>query len=365
MKRFLPAARLLALCLCMGLLVSCGPKSGTSSGSASGSGSASQSTSPAPDQSQETPEAREAHISEEALRRVEDYAEQAARYVMDHPADYESRLIPDGDELDRRFYRQLTDRQKQIYDDILPKIKAMEAFTYTAEKDGYPVMDDLLMAAHALTRDYPLYDCYFDILEINEGNTTTALTSHYFMPGDSEMVPITTPEGIEALREEMDIFTTQCQYIVDFMPGDLTAYDQFRYLASYISVATSYDYGDDGGHQIATPYGAIQGARSICQGYAEGMQLLCQMADLWCTVVEGSSKNDSHGWNLVKLEDGTYHVDVTWSDNGINLPSDPGWFEYFMVTQDAILMDHSISDGTTATGQRFIPIPVPGDIAVG
>lgn len=58
----------------------------------------------------------------------------------------------------------------------------------------------------------------------------------------------------------------------------------------------------------------------------------------------------SHAWNLVKLESGTYHVDVTWADADDNKLLDAGWQSCFMLTQDEILVDHEIDDGTVATG---------------
>lgn len=76
---------------------------------------------------------------------------------------------------------------------------------------------------------------------------------------------------------------------------------------------------------------------------------LCQKANLWCKTVEGiSGGNFSHMWNIVKLESGTYHLDITWSD-GAGLPCSPEWNKYFMLTQEEILIDHEISDGTVAS----------------
>ena len=63
-------------------------------------------------------------------------------------------------------------------------------------------------------------------------------------------------------------------------------------------------------------------------------------------------KRNAHAWNLVKLESGTYHVDLTWADADGNTPLDPAWQSYFMLTQEEILLDHQMDDGTVATGKN-------------
>ena len=126
----------------------------------------------------------------------------------------------------------------------------------------------------------------------------------------------------------------------------------YRYLAAVISLRTTYDNDSVGGKPIATAYGAIEGGSSICQGYASGFEYLCRKANLWCTQVSGVSQDTAHAWNLVKLESGTYHVDWTWADADGNTPLDPAWQSYFMLTQEEILLDHQMDDGTVATGKN-------------
>lgn len=249
-------------------------------------------------------------------------------------------------------YEKLTDRQKKLYDEILPKVQKIEDFTYTAAEYGYDTLDDLLIVMGAINSDHPELELYFSIADVDDGDTTTALTSHYFMPVGGD---VKTDEQKAELKRELEIFNAECDAVVAAMPEGLSTYDKYRYLATFISLRTTYDYDAVGGNQIATAYGAIEGGLSICQGYSRGFEYLCQKADLWCRTVSGESRETSHAWNLVKLESGTYHVDVTWSD-GSDIPADSlDWFGYFMLTQDEILFDHKIDDATVATGTHIDP----------
>lgn len=150
-------------------------------------------------------------------------------------------------------------------------------------------------------------------------------------------------------EEDDPYFKAICDLVVENMPQDVSAYDKYRYLAYFLSEATDYDTRGTGGIMSITPYGAIVEGHSICLGYATAYLYLCEKADLWCTCVYGYSENGVHGWNLVKLEDGTYYVDVTWCD-GLGAIGTDDWQTYFMLTEDVLRRDHGILSGGPATG---------------
>ena len=295
--------------------------------------------------------AQDDEIQKEALERVSDDIEFAGDIIKSTAFSGSQVTYPyEGSQTDA--YKELTDNQKKLYDEILPKVQRIEDFTYTAEEYGYDTLDDLLVVMGALNADHPELELYFLISEVIDGDMTTALKSHYFMPGGGD---VETKEQKDALRHELDVFNAECDAIVAGMPEGLSTYDKYRYLAVFISLRTTYDYDSVGGTQIGTAYGAIEGGHSICQGYSRGFEYLCKKANLWCETVAGESRNVSHAWNLVRLESGTYHVDVTWSDGSDIPPDGLDWFDYFMLTQDEILIDHDIDDGTVATGTHIDP----------
>jgi hypothetical protein len=244
------------------------------------------------------------------------------------------------------LYDSLSREEKSIYDEMLENAQNFHPFSYTAARHGHEAMDMALVVYGALTTDHPEIHTCFMLREVVKDNVTTALEALYFMPWDTELRPADTA----ALREEMLRFEAVCTRIIERMPDDYSAYDQYRYLATVISLVTSFDYGLQKGWQIGTAYGSIAGRHSICQGYSKGFLYLCQKANLWCETVDGvSGGNFAHMWNIVKLDSGTYYLDITWSDEK-GLPGSPEWDRYFMLTQDEILVDHEITDGKVATG---------------
>ncbi len=69
-------------------------------------------------------------------------------------------------------------------------------------------------------------------------------------------------------------------------------------------------------------YSALVNGRSVCAGYARAFQYVCQKLGIPAYYCAGTSGED-HAWNIVKLSDGYYNVDVTWDD------ADPASYDYF------------------------------------
>ncbi len=243
-------------------------------------------------------------------------------------------------------YSPLTDVQKGYYDEILAAVTAFEAPVYLAADGHEP--SDVFTAAAALLLARPDIQCYFRVVPIEDGDDVLGYEVRYFNPGDGEDV---TEGDKSRILSDMAYLDAVCRFIVDSMPEGITVYDKYRYLASVLTLTTQYDMDYEHPHNNATAYGGIVGGKTICVGYSVSFEYLCAAADLYCTRVYGVTyAENTHMWNLAKLDSGTYYIDVTWSDNGVNKPCSLGWMKYFMITQEELLRDHIISDGTVATG---------------
>ena len=72
-------------------------------------------------------------------------------------------------------------------------------------------------------------------------------------------------------------------------------------------------------------YSALVNGRSVCAGYARAFQYIMQKLGIPTYYCAGTSGED-HAWNIVKLSDGYYNVDVTWDD------TEPASYDYFNKT---------------------------------
>ena len=78
-----------------------------------------------------------------------------------------------------------------------------------------------------------------------------------------------------------------------------------------------------------TPYGALKNGCAVCEGYACAAKLILNALGVECDIQTGDVTNGGgHAWNIVKVDDKWYQLDITWND-----PS-PSRHDYFLVTDD-------------------------------
>lgn len=61
-------------------------------------------------------------------------------------------------------------------------------------------------------------------------------------------------------------------------------------------------------------YSALVNGRTVCAGYARAFQYIMMQLNIPTYYVVGYA-NEDHSWNIVKLSDGYYNVDLTWDDS--------------------------------------------------
>ena len=100
-------------------------------------------------------------------------------------------------------------------------------------------------------------------------------------------------------------------------------------------------------------YDALITGQAVCSGYTECFQTFMDLLGIECMPISGTAGDEPHIWNLLKLDDEWYHVDVTWDDpiNG------DGTVEhtYFNITDSDIEKDHQwdTSNYPAAAGRKF------------
>lgn len=239
-------------------------------------------------------------------------------------------------------YNTLSDEDKAIYDEMYDKLRNFELIRYTtddmSEEDIYYRYNIYM----SITDDHPVLRSYVTPKDNCIDYKLISSEYVYHVPGSDTDLSIDNVKATLAKYDEI------CDEIVSSMPEGLSTYAKYLYLAQRLCAMTEYDY-EQRGSSIGGPCAPILLGKGVCQEYSEAYCELCRRAGLFCTTVSGTVNGEMHGWNLIKLEEGTYHVDLTWADSGDC--GDATFMSYFALTQDEILYDHDeIIDGTVATG---------------
>ncbi|MCM1540992.1 MAG: hypothetical protein NC121_07005 [Blautia sp.] len=114
-------------------------------------------------------------------------------------------------------------------------------------------------------------------------------------------------------------FNEQAEVILSGARSQGSVFDQEKYVHDALMEMVEYD---ENASMNQSAYSALVLGRSVCAGYARSFQYLMQQLGVPCYYCTGTSGED-HAWNIIKLDQAYYNVDVTWDD------TDPATYDYF------------------------------------
>jgi len=98
-------------------------------------------------------------------------------------------------------------------------------------------------------------------------------------------------------------------------------------------------------------YGALLNKVAVCDGFSSAFALLAQKLGFECMLVIGDStrsqaSSSKHAWNIVKVQNKYYHMDVTWDAIRYNEYKEYS-YTYFALKDQEIAADHIWDRNTT------------------
>lgn len=118
---------------------------------------------------------------------------------------------------------------------------------------------------------------------------------------------------------------------------ELTLEEKILKIHDYLVENVSYDANLD---YMYNAYGVMFDHKAICSGYAEAFKTLVDMLGVECITITGMGNGDNHMWNMIKLDNEWYHVDVTW-DDPVGNKKNVTYHTYFNVTDEFMEKDHT------------------------
>ena len=141
-------------------------------------------------------------------------------------------------------------------------------------------------------------------------------------------------ESLKKLKDQVD-------KILKSVPEGLSEYERELFIHDYIINNCKYDRSKD----LQRPWerytclGCLVRKEAVCEGYSKATQLLLMRLGVECRTITGSKDQEQHMWNMVKIDNEWYHLDVTW-----DCTEDINRYSYFNVTDDIIKHDHKINE---------------------
>ena len=204
---------------------------------------------------------------------------------------------------------------------------------------------DLHKVSTALLADFP-YDLYWFNKSIEEAVNIPEYSTSASTDGNGEWV-IILPESITLRFKVAGEFSGADEYtvntevgqsvqtavnnandIIEQHSGDADEDKLHNYkdaicnLVSYNddAAAGNFDFNYGNPWQLLWVFDGIEETKVVCEGYSKAFKYLCDKSSLACILVTGTMDGGkgagNHMWNIVKLGDKNYLVDVTNCDEG-------------------------------------------------
>lgn len=144
----------------------------------------------------------------------------------------------------------------------------------------------------------------------------------------------TTIHSIENAKADFDSIVQTVLANTSNLSSEL---EKEKYVHDYLSDLISYN---DTADMNQSAYSALVNGSSVCAGYSRAFQHLMIELDIPCYYCTGTANGENHAWNIVKLDDSYYNVDLSWDDS-LSTAYRNYNYDYFNLPDYAFLTDHT------------------------
>lgn len=206
------------------------------------------------------------------------------------------------------YYQMLDEKGQHLYRQVYANAVALnDAFAPIEEIS----VDDVRNVVEAVYNDHP------ELFWLN-----TAFACKYDQDRVCVELGIDFNETADDLAEAKRKFDNRTNELLTQVQNLGSDFDKERYLHDLLVSQIVYN---SGAKMNQSAYSAMVEGESVCAGYARAMQYLMQKLGIPCYYCTGYAGED-HAWNIVRLDDGYYNVDLTWDD------TPGGEYDYFNKT---------------------------------
>ena len=201
----------------------------------------------------------------------------------------------DFDPLMYPYYSMLNDEGKHIYRQIFANVNELNPVFRPVEQASEDVIGDAFLA---VANDHP------ELFWLN-----AAYAGFRRRNGACVEIDLSFNRTADQLEREKEAFDNAAAGIVSAATG--SDYEKEKFVHNALMDRLSYAHND----LDQSAYSAIVNDVTVCAGYSRSFQYIMQELGIPCYLCAGYA-GEPHGWNIIKLEDDFYNVDVTWDDTG-------------------------------------------------
>jgi len=196
-----------------------------------------------------------------------------------------------------------------------------------------------------------LTDIYYDILTDHPEifyvspefamsiNTETGLVETF------SYIPYVEKDERKEIQAKMD---EEVENILSIIYPSLSEYDKARMVFEYLAKNTTYNEEAEWDQSMAS---VLVNREGVCAGLSKAYKYIMNKLGMECIQANGKAGEDSmpHSWNLLKVNDIWYNVDVTWGIPEFYQPGNEYFknvinYNYFCCDDKTLYVTHSSED---------------------
>lgn len=158
----------------------------------------------------------------------------------------------------------------------------------------------------------------------------TEYSCKYLKTGQCVEITLQFNETADNLEKAQTAFENAAEGILESARNQSSIYDQEKTVHNALLEHADYNLAS---LMNQSAYSAMVSGETVCAGYARAFQYLMLQLGIPCYYCTGYA-GQNHAWNIIKLEDVYYNVDVTWDD------TDPASYDYFNKTDADYVQTH-------------------------
>lgn len=113
-----------------------------------------------------------------------------------------------------------------------------------------------------------------------------------------------------SLEEEKAVTKEVKRILKELKLAEATDYEKVKAIHNYIIDHVSYDDT----LKKASAYDALVDQEAVCEGYSMLAYRMFTEAGIPCRIIAGTGNGVPHAWNIVRIKDEWYNIDLTWDD---------------------------------------------------
>ena len=215
------------------------------------------------------------------------------------------------------YYTLITDNERLLYKQIYANVVDYQTTFVPVTTSN---INEVTNALEAVYNDHP------ELFWMD-----TSYSYKYYEDNTCAQIILKFNETINYIDTAKANFDNKVNSIINSANMYDSNYEKEKYVHNAILNIVEYDVSAP---MNQTAYSALVNGKTVCAGYARSFQYIMTKLEIPTYYVTGTAEED-HAWNIVKLSDGYYNVDLTWDDVKTNK------YSYFNIEDQKFSKTHT------------------------